>query len=66
MMKQLYEGELVRIRRSKWNYDSGPIGVIVKQTYMAYDVKDSRWQVLVGDEIKVYRAENLSSLSNRS
>ena len=66
MMNQLYEGQLVRIRRSRWNYDSGPVGVIVKRTYMAYDVKDSKWQVLVGDEIKVYRAENLFSLSDRS
>jgi hypothetical protein len=26
---------------------------------MAYDVKDSRWLVLIDDEVKEYRAANL-------
>jgi hypothetical protein len=59
MSKLLSEGDLVRIRRKHWWMGTGRLGVVLRRTYMAYDVKDSRWLVLIDDEVKEYRAANL-------
>jgi len=59
MLTLLKAGDLVRIRRKNWWMSSGRLGVIVRRTYMAYDSKDSRWLVLVNNEVKEYREANI-------
>ncbi len=59
MPAQLKKGDLVRIRRKHWWMGAGRLGVIIRRTYMAYDPKDSRWLVLVGNDVNEYRAVNI-------
>ena len=63
-MKPLKRGELVRIRRSRWGPDTGEVGVVLKRTYMAYEEKNSRWNILVGDIVKEVVSANLFRVKN--
>ena len=35
-------------------------GTLIKRTYLAYDPRDSYWEVLIGGETKKYREQVLS------
>ena len=48
----LKKGDMVRIRRGKWNADTGELGMLLNRTYLAYENKYCRWKVLVGNEIR--------------
>ena len=48
----LKKGDMVRIRRGKWNADNGELGMLLNRTYLAYEKNYCRWKVLVGNEIR--------------
>ena len=63
-MKSLKRGDLVRIRRSRWGPDTGELGVVLKRTYLAYEEKNSRWNIMVGDIVREVVSANLFPVKN--
>jgi|MDTB01.2.fsa_nt_gb hypothetical protein len=56
------EGDLVRIRtpsRKSSGISLVEIGTVIKRTYLAYDAANCKWQVLVDNKIREYKAEKL-------
>ena len=48
----LKKGDMVRIRRGRWNADAGELGMLLNRTYLAYDPKDTRWTILIKGKVR--------------
>ncbi len=57
-VKKIEIGSLVRIARKNWK-TKPVVGVVVGRQYLAYEPQFCKWQVLVGDEMRVVHQSNL-------
>ena len=57
-VKNIEIGSLVRIARKNWK-TKPVVGVVMGRQYLAYEPQFCKWQVLVGDEMRVVHQSNL-------
>ncbi len=60
-VKNIEIGSLVRIARKNWKPVTGKqdVGVVMGRQYLAYEPQFCKWQVLVGDEMRVVHQSNM-------
>ena len=58
VVKKIEIGSLVAVGRKNWK-TKPETGVVMGMQYLAYEPKFCKWQVIVGDEVRVIHQSNL-------
>tara|TARA_B100000700_G_C15026396_1_gene848372 strand:+ start:424 stop:633 length:210 start_codon:yes stop_codon:yes gene_type:complete len=62
-------GDLVKLKsRTRFTagetLDAGEVGVIIKQSYLAYDPDDNKWLVLFKDEMRSVKQARMTKVND--
>lgn len=65
-MRNLQTGDLVKLKKSRkrWWLEYSETGVVLSQSYMAYDTSHSKWRILIGDDVREVAGFDLSFVNS--